>query len=65
MSTRPITENEEFRAKKTLEDLAREQGVKLGRPIEDFFAPDIWESDEEVEQFIKDTYEARRRDAEL
>lgn len=61
MGTRPIPANDKFRAKKSLEELAREQGVKLGRPIEDYFAPDIWESDEEVEDFIRDTYEARRR----
>lgn len=57
------TEPEKPRVHLSIDELARRQGVKLGRPIEDFYAPHLWESDEEVDQFIRDTYEARRRDA--
>ena len=64
MATRPI-ESDEFRAQTSIEELARRQGKQLGRPVEDYFAPDLWESDEELEGFITDTYEARRRDATL
>lgn len=64
MATRPI-ESDEFKAKKSIEELAREQGVKLGRPLSDYIQPDLWESDEEVDRFIAETYAARRRDADL
>lgn len=64
MATRPI-ESDEFKALISIEELARRQGKQLGRPLEDYFAPELWESDEELEEFIRDTYEARRRDADL
>jgi hypothetical protein len=64
MATRPI-ESDEFKAKRSIEELAREQGVKLDRPLTDYIEPDLWESDEEVDRFIEETYAARRQDADL
>jgi hypothetical protein len=44
----------------SIEDLARLQGVKPVTSLDDM-ARDVFESDEEMEEFIAFTYAARRR----
>lgn len=43
-------------------DLARLQGVMPVRSVADMACPGVFESDEEVDEFIAFTYAARRRD---
>jgi hypothetical protein len=55
-----------FAERKSIEDLAAEQGLKPTR-VEDILGkgPDLWESDQELEQFVEDIYVRRREDREL
>jgi hypothetical protein len=46
----------------SIEELARLQGVKPVKSVADMAYPGIFESDEEVDEFIAYTYAARRRD---
>lgn len=46
----------------SIEELARLQGVKPVKSVADMAAPGIFESDEELGEFIAYTYAARRRD---
>jgi hypothetical protein len=42
------------------EELARRQGVKPIKSVDDLAQPDLWESDEEYEAFLADLYASRR-----
>ncbi|TCK20700.1 hypothetical protein EV378_4661 [Pseudonocardia endophytica] len=42
------------------EELARRQGVGPIESVEDLAQPDLWESDEEYEDFLADLYASRR-----
>lgn len=42
------------------EELARRQGVEPIVSVEDLAQPDLWESDEEYEEFLTDLYASRR-----
>ncbi|MGL5857558.1 MAG: hypothetical protein ACRC35_03985 [Angustibacter sp.] len=46
----------------TGEELARRQGVGPVRSLKDLAAPELWDSDEEYEQFLADLYASRRAD---
>ncbi len=46
----------------SIEELARLQGVKPVKSVEDMACPGVFESDEELDEFIAYTYAARRRD---
>jgi hypothetical protein len=46
----------------SIEELARLQGVEPAKSVADMAYPGIFESDEEVDEFIAYTYAARRRD---
>jgi len=46
----------------SIEELARLQGVKPVKSVADMAYPGIFQSDEEVDEFIAYTYAARRRD---
>ena len=70
----PVSEGEDrskafsgksFWQERSIEELAREQGVRPVERLEDVLGrhADLWESDEEFEQFLRDIYE-RRRDNE-
>ncbi len=52
--------------RKSIEQLAVEQGVKLTR-LEDILGKgaDLWESDQEFEHFVEDIYARRREEREL
>jgi hypothetical protein len=43
-----------------IEELARRQGVKPIKSVEELAQPDLWESDEEYEAFLADLYASRR-----
>jgi hypothetical protein len=45
----------------TIEELAREQGVRPVRSLDDMRA-DLWDSDEELDQFLRDVRAARQDD---
>ncbi|MCO1658094.1 hypothetical protein [Pseudonocardia humida] len=51
---RPATEMPSF------DDLAREQGVEPVASPADLARPDLWESDEEYDDFLVDLYASRR-----
>lgn len=55
-----------FFERKSIEQLAAEQGVKPTR-LEDILGKGVglWESDQEFEQFVEDIYARRRQDREL
>jgi uncharacterized protein (DUF2384 family) len=55
-----------FSKRKSVEELAAEQGIKPTR-LEDILGKgaDLWESDQEFEQFVEDIYARRREDREL
>jgi len=55
-----------FSERKSIEELAAEQGTKPTR-LEDILGKgaDLWESDQEFEQFVEDIYARRREDREL
>jgi hypothetical protein len=42
------------------EELARRQGVKPIKSVDELPQPDLWESDEEYEAFLADLYASRR-----
>lgn len=52
--------------KKSMEQLAAEQGIKLTR-LDDILAKgaDLWDSDTELERFVEDIYARRKEDREL
>jgi hypothetical protein len=43
-----------------IEDLARRQGVEPIQSLDDLACPDLWDFDEEYEQFLADLYASRR-----
>jgi uncharacterized protein (DUF2384 family) len=55
-----------FSGRKSIEELAAEQGTKPTR-LEDILGKgaDLWESDQEFEQFVEDIYVRRREDRKL
>lgn len=44
----------------TLDELARRQGVKPVMSVDDMTRPDLFESDEELDEFLADLYASRR-----
>lgn len=46
----------------SIEELAKQQGVKPIESLADLAQPDLWESDEEYEEFLADLYTSRRSD---
>jgi hypothetical protein len=42
------------------EELARRQGVKPIKSVDELAQPGLWESDEEYEAFLADLYASRR-----
>jgi len=46
----------------TIEEMAAEQGVKPISDVAELAVPDLWDSDEEVEEFIALTYAERDAD---
>ena len=44
----------------TFDELARRQGVEPVRSLAELAQPDLWESDEEYEDFLTDLYASRR-----
>jgi hypothetical protein len=49
--------------KKSIEELAAEQGVRLPQDLDELIGQgkDLWRSDEEFEQFLAGIYERRRQ----
>ncbi len=45
-----------------IEELARRQGAKAVASLDELAQPDLWESDEEYEEFLADLYASRRSD---
>jgi hypothetical protein len=43
-----------------IEELARRQGVKPIKAVDELAQPDLWEPDEEYEAFLADLYASRR-----
>jgi len=43
-----------------IEELARRQGAKPVESLDDLACPELWDSDEEYEQFLADLYASRR-----
>lgn len=43
-----------------MEELARRQGVKPGESVESMARPELFESDEELDEFLTDMYASRR-----
>jgi hypothetical protein len=54
----PPVRNEEV----SVEELARRQGVQPVESIADMARPDLFASDEELEEFLADLYASRRSD---
>ncbi len=54
----------DFRQEKSIEELARDQGVRPVERFEDAWGrhADLWESDDEFERFVNGIYERRRRE---
>jgi hypothetical protein len=50
-----------FWQERSIEDLAAEQGVEIGRQLEkvDGAGADLWENDQEFEQFVEGIQERR------
>jgi hypothetical protein len=44
----------------SVEELARRQGVRPVESVDDMARPDLFESDEELEEFLADLYASRR-----
>jgi hypothetical protein len=44
----------------TVEELARQQGVRPLRSADDLMQPGMFESDEELDEFLADLYASRR-----
>jgi hypothetical protein len=42
------------------EELARRQGVRPIQSVDELARPDLFESDEELDEFLADLYESRR-----
>ncbi len=42
------------------EELARRQGVRPIKSVDDLARPDLFESDEELDEFLADLYASRR-----
>jgi hypothetical protein len=55
-----------FSERRSIEELAAQQGTKPTR-LEDILGKgaDLWESDQEFEQFVEDIYARRKQDREL
>ena len=51
-----------YRSLDDVEELARRQGVHPVESVEDMARPGIFESDEELEEFLAHVYAARRAD---
>lgn len=47
----------------TFDELARRQGVEPVQSLAELAQPDLWESDEEYEDFLTDLYASRRSGA--
>ena len=43
-----------------IEELARRQGVEPVESVDDLAGPELWDSDEEYEQFLTHLYASRR-----
>lgn len=43
-----------------VEELARRQGVQPVASLEELAHPELWDSDEEYEEFLNDLYASRR-----
>lgn len=56
-----------FLERKSFEQLAAEQGVKLEGQLERILGAgaDLWSSDEEFEEFVRGIYERRRESVNL
>jgi hypothetical protein len=46
----------------SIDELARQQGVKPIESLDELAQPDLWGSDEEYEEFLVDLYSSRRSD---
>ena len=44
----------------SIEELARRQGIKPIKSVDELAQPGLWESDEEYEAFLADLYASRR-----
>lgn len=42
------------------EELARRQGIRLIKSVDELARPDLFESDEELDEFLADLYASRR-----
>ena len=62
----PVDGNNLFWRTKTIAELAAEQGIPLVPNYEALVGQgeDLWSDDKELEAFLKDLREARRKDAE-
>ena len=49
-------------AEVSIEDLARQQGVRAVESLDELARPSSWESDDEFEDFLIDLYHSRRSD---
>lgn len=45
-----------------VEELARRQGIQPVRSLSELAQPDLWESDQEFDDFLADLYASRRSD---
>lgn len=45
-----------------IEELARRQGVRPVESVDELAIPDLWDSDEELEEFLADLYASRHAD---
>ncbi|MGQ0773750.1 MAG: hypothetical protein ACT4NY_04920 [Pseudonocardiales bacterium] len=45
-----------------IEELARRQGVRPIASLDELAQPELWESDQEYEDFLTDLYASRRSD---
>ncbi len=56
-----------FSERKSIEELAAEQGVRLEGQLERILGSgsDLWASDEEFEEFVRGIYDRRREDLSL
>jgi hypothetical protein len=55
------SKHDDFWQEKSLDELAHEQGLEEQRPVDELIghARDLWESDEEFDQFIAQIHERR------
>lgn len=47
-----------------VEELARRQDIQPVESVDELAIPDMWESDEELEEFLADLYASRHADAQ-